>query len=83
MRTANLASKRSRLKMLRDMNPLRSLSKLIVHPLIHTCARFQLRTIYCFSCNASKNRRVPSQMGQILTVDLISRLALHRGHLTL
>ena len=46
-------------------------------------ARFQSRTIYCFSFNASRNRKVPSQMGQTLTVDLISRLALHWGHLTL
>jgi len=46
-------------------------------------ARFQLRTIYGLSFDASRNRREPLQMGQTLTVGLISRLALHWGHLTL
>ena len=58
-------------------------TKLWITSLISHSARFQLRTIYCFSFNASKNRRVPSQMGQTLTEDLISRLALDWGHLTL
>jgi hypothetical protein len=67
---------------MRYVKVFRSLSKFVLHPLIHTLLEFDRTQDVGASQRFSGLGNEPLQTGHTFSVGLIIRLALHLGHLT-